>query len=156
MYRNNDQHAKAVRGLIDTPEPYGEIPPKLHIGFTGSRHGLSPKQQRGLHEILSKTPGAVFHHGDCKGSDEQAHEIARSIGLSIVIHPPDNPTYRAFCKSDTIRPEDAFLIRNKAIVNCSAFVIATPDSAEEKRRSGTWSTVRFTRKQNKTVELLLP
>ena len=33
MYSNNDQHTKVARGLIDTPEPYGEIP-QLHIGFT--------------------------------------------------------------------------------------------------------------------------
>ena len=35
-------------------------------------------------------------------------------------------------------------------------MIAAPSEAEEQRRSGTWSTVRFARKQGKPVFVISP
>jgi len=35
-------------------------------------------------------------------------------------------------------------------------MIATPGEVDEQLRSGTWSTVRFARKQGKPVHVILP
>lgn len=44
-------------------------------------------QQRHYNELL---------RGDCKGADDQAHDIAEAAGLEIYIHPTINPAKRAF------------------------------------------------------------
>jgi hypothetical protein len=55
-----------------------------------------------------------------------------------------------------MRPERPYLDRNKDIVRETASLIAAPAEPEEQLRSGTWSTVRFARKQGKPVFLILP
>lgn len=42
------------------------------IGFTGTRHGMTPLQRAGVAAILQQVAGAgefVAHHGDCVGAD---------------------------------------------------------------------------------------
>ena len=52
----------------------------MKIGFTGSRTGMSDKQKEGLVIKLQEFSFSEFHHGDCKGADEEAHAIVREIG----------------------------------------------------------------------------
>jgi hypothetical protein len=90
----------------------------IHIGFTGTRKGMSPVQMRLLARTLdtlgsddNRNPSSLrrlsseitVHHGACRGSDEQFHEYALRRGYKICIHPteerfiqarartPDNP-----------------------------------------------------------------
>jgi len=132
-----------------------------HIGFTGTREGMSEFQKRKLRVYLESavvTAGrtgdeVVFHHGDCLGADAEAHEIAHSLGIEIVIHPPIVQRMRAFCKGIYLAPMD-YLERDRHIVDSTIGMIAAPKSNKEEKRSGTWYTVRYARKTGKTVILL--
>lgn len=130
-----------------------------HIGFTGTQEGMSELQQKLLHDILAFAvkdgDTVVFHHGDCIGADEQAHEIALTLGCKIHIHPPVNGSKRAFCDAwDAIYESKPYLDRNKDIVNSSIGLIAAPKTTKEEQRSGTWSTVRYATKNNKPIIIL--
>jgi len=48
------------------------------------------------------------------------------------------------------------LERNRAIVDETDILLAAPLESEEQLRSGTWATVRYARKQHKTVLVIFP
>jgi hypothetical protein len=127
------------------------------FGFTGTRLGMTQAQKATLHDFLSHGSGE-FHHGDCIGADSEAHDIAAECGYRIVLHPPSEPALRAWrvVPDHMMRPKRPYLDRNRDIVRDTDSLIATPAEAEEQKRSGTWSTVRFARKQGKLVVLILP
>lgn len=95
----------------------------------------------------------TLHHGDCIGADAQAHDAARALGYHIVLHPPTNPSRRAYCSADEEAPPLEYLARNKRIVESSELLIAGP-SGPERVRSGTWSTVRYARSLHLSVIIL--
>lgn len=150
----------------------------LKIGFTGTQRGMTGQQtlaiRQCLEEIVKHHPRVELHHGDCIGSDAQMHEIFRGfLVLSqdkegndiadpdwrIVIHPPDIDTKRAFCKvglSISSHEPRPYLVRNHDIVDQSEILYATPQSYEERIRSGTWATIRYARKQRRVVRIIYP
>lgn len=134
----------------------------MHIGFTGTRHGMSKIQKQVLDReflnimYLNEKKPWYFHHGDCVGADAEAHEIASSCGALIVIHPPIRETLRAFCKPYQYMYEPKhYLVRNFDIVSASSKVYACPKGPEA-ARSGTWSTIRYARKLNKPLVIITP
>ena len=133
------------------------MPKAMKIGFTGTQQGMTTRQRFELRDQLIAFQATEFHHGDCIGADAEAHEIAKALGLRIVIHPPESDAKRAFCEGyDEIRSPLPYLIRNLNIVNETSVLIATPAEASERTRSGTWSTVRRGRKAGKTVVVITP
>jgi len=134
----------------------------IHIGFTGTRHGMTPAQADALAARLA--PYAVadawaFHHGDCQGADAEAHEIAWMLGAIVHVHPPDNGTWRAYCAGPSRVRRAAplpYLQRNQAIVDACDVLIAAPRHAQKERRSGTWATIRAAQKLGKPVIILPP
>lgn len=136
----------------------------LHVGFTGTRQGLTQPQKQTLTALLHRfreTYGAeYFHHGDCVGADITAHRVARDLQYKIIVHPPENPSLRAVAeKYHEIREVKPYHVRNLDIVNESDVVIACPNSSEEPqtgRPSGTWWTYLQTLKLSKTSCLILP
>lgn len=124
------------------------------IGFTGTQVGMTWRQRQTLRRLLPW--GKDFHHGDCVGSDAQAHDIAHFQGLLITIHPPENLSKRAFKSAHTILPPKPYLDRNKDIVDACEVLIATPSGKDELLRSGTWSTVRYARKLGKHILIIFP
>jgi hypothetical protein len=138
----------------------------IHIGFTGTRHGMTDAQQQALYEALwpytqeEGWGGWAFHHGDCQGADAQAHRIAwLTLGAIVHVHPPDKGALRAYCvgPSRVIRyPQLPYLLRNWAIVEACTLLIAAPQEAQETQRSGTWTTVRYAQKVGIPVMILLP
>lgn len=98
------------------------------------------------------------HHGDCVGVDADANLVAIEAGCRVVIHPPVELKHRAFCGDEarragvrclTLEPLP-YLVRNHAIVDATDLLVAFP-AGPEQLRSGTWSTVRYARKQGKDV-----
>lgn len=135
----------------------------MKIGFTGTQKGMKASQAGKLYGILNEYynynlfDNSEFHHGDCYGADAQAHQIAKSFKLNIIIHPPINTSKRAFCKDYyLILPEKEYLDRNKDIVKSCELLIATPNEFREQLRSGTWSTIRFARKRKKKIIIIYP
>jgi hypothetical protein len=126
-----------------------------HVGFTGTQEGMTGAQLSRVRRIVASLYGWL-HHGDCIGADAQAHDLARNKGLKVALHPPINPSKRAFCDADLIHQEADYLTRNRAIVNVTDGLIACPKSFEEELRSGTWSTVRYARRLGKPRVIVYP
>jgi predicted Rossmann fold nucleotide-binding protein DprA/Smf involved in DNA uptake len=130
------------------------------LGFTGTRAGMSYAQKTELARLLDekfRMNLGEFHHGDCLGSDAEAHAIAIEKGWRVVIHPPDKSFARAYCTGavDTLMPSP-FLERNHRIVNLCNVLIATPEYHVEQLRSGTWATIRYARQQQKQIIIINP
>lgn len=129
---------------------------EYHIGFTGSRDGVTEHQRRWMFHFLSKAEDStIVHHGDCVGADEEFHNCARERGLRIMLHPPNNNAARAFCKGDYEMPPLPYIQRNHAIVEASIHMLAIP-SSHEVLRSGTWATVRYARKLKRPLFIVYP
>lgn len=130
-----------------------------HVGFTGTQRGMTHKQKRAFGELCySAIDVDVYHHGDCVGSDEDAHNIMLwDTAASIIIHPPRDESKRAFCKGAmAIRPAKEYLDRNQDIVDEVDVLIATPGEYKEQLRSGTWATIRRARKKGIPIHIILP
>ena len=123
------------------------------IGFTGTRHGMSKEQLDAFKSIIKAKDTEEFHHGMCVGSDKQAHDFVKSVGVKIVGHPPSFKKFMAECECDIFMKPNDYLQRNKNIVDEAEMLIATPD-CKEKVRSGTWSTVRYARKKQKKIYII--
>lgn len=130
----------------------------VKIGMTGSRDGISEYAISKFKDYLDTLSVKVdeVHHGDCVGADTIFHDICKSKGFRIVVHPPTNPTMRSYCDGDVIKPPLAYLERNKRIVDETDFIVAFPSSTNEVVRSGTWSTIRYARKKGKNVVMFPP
>lgn len=128
----------------------------MKVGFTGTRKGMSKCQKKELLDRLLFLNPIEFHHGDCLGADAEAHSIVREHfpATKIIIHPPSNPKDRAFCKGDRTYLPVEYLERNKEIVNSVNVMIATPKTDKEELRSGTWATIRFAWKVDRTIIIL--
>lgn len=129
----------------------------MKIGFTGTQAGMTQIQKTMVERLIKQLGCREFHHGDCIGADENAHRIALKLNINwITIHPPDNPAKRAFCLGNQNRVEKPYIARNHDIVNETDLLIATPGGETEQLRSGTWSTIRFARKNAKRVIIIYP
>ena len=126
----------------------------IKVGFSGSRYGMTPLQQKRFKAMLAPTfalkhPAASrdeFHHGDCKGSDAEAHTIIRLKWphVHIVVHPPEQDRLRAFCEGDEILDPLPYLTRNRRIVQQTNFLIGCPIHIG-RRAGGTWRTIEYAR-----------
>ena len=128
------------------------------LGFTGTIKGMTDWQKHRFTALIQDLMPTEFHHGDCFGSDTEAHEIVRfwSPGTNILIHPPIIKDYASNLKGDIIYRAKPYLERNKDIVASCDVLVATPKEPDEQRRSGTWYTVRRARDTGKRIILLLP
>jgi hypothetical protein len=122
----------------------------LHVGFTGTQQGMTAEQMLALERGLAfwRDIGKydlTGHHGDCIGADAEFHAIMKPYQTTPpVIHPPDNPSKRAFCEPySSMMPPLPYLERNRSIVRNSDRLIGCPKSFTEELRSGTWSTLRY-------------
>ncbi|MAH51185.1 hypothetical protein CMI37_35535 [Candidatus Pacearchaeota archaeon] len=117
---------------------------------------MSDNQRKLFKELIKdKRPITEFHHGDCIGSDYDAHILLRQVSESVVVlYPPDITTKRAYCIGEVEKEPKPYLERNKDIVNNTDLLIACPKSDKEELRSGTWATIRYARKQNKEVIMI--
>lgn len=129
------------------------------IGFTGTRAGMTRPQRELFTKVIVYLGTKLFVHGDCTGSDEQAHDIVRLVspGTRIAIWPPLNPKNRAYKQGDTVHPPEPYLARNDNIVNDVERMIATPKGmSEEHQGSGTWHAIHYTLEVNKPLMIIWP
>jgi hypothetical protein len=119
------------------------------IGYTGTRNGMTESQALTVWHLVANAQEG--HHGDCVGGDEQFHRMLIDREMTVVIHPPTNPRWRAHCDGPRVftMPEEEYLARNRSIVEAVDIVIATPKETSEpmvRRGQGTWSAIRYARK----------
>jgi len=136
-----------------------------HIGFSGSRDGMTPQQQAYLEQRLwaiAAGQGPVnivdFHHGMSGESDKIAHYIARKYKYYIIGHPciePELQKYRFDCVCDEVRNMAPALERNGHIVgeigSVTGLLITTPKT-DTWSRSGTWGAMQRAKSAGVRVE----
>jgi hypothetical protein len=130
-----------------------------HIGFTGTRDGMTALQRMQVGNLLrGMGDHLVLHHGDCVGSDEEMHQLFKDLKSQgrVVVHPPDSNTLRAHCEGDECYEPAPYLDRDYKIVDVSYMLIATPREAEEVQRSGTWTTIRYARSKRIKRRIVKP
>jgi len=130
----------------------------MKVGFTGTQVGMTNRQKLELKEYLQVLGVTELHHGDCVGADDEAADIARLMGIRLVMHPPTDSRKRAynFRIGEEVRDQHPYLTRNHHIVDETEILIATPKTGYEELRSGTWATVRYARKLGRRVYVLTP
>lgn len=133
----------------------------MHIGFTGTRQGMSVEQKVTLLQYIHDSPSEEaisFHSGDCVGADKEAFDLFKYPGMAYTIgHPPEDETWRAFNIYDEEREPKDYLDRNHDIVDESKFIIACPKEFQEQwRGSGTWATIRYARKKCRVGVIIFP
>ena len=130
----------------------------MKIGFTGTQQGMTDAQVATVASLLQVYQPTEFHHGDCIGADTDADAIVRMVcpEAEVHVHPPIKPQKRAFCKFYALYPEKDYISRNHDIVDAVKLVIATPEQVEEQKRSGTWATIRYSRKKNVQLAIVWP
>jgi len=134
----------------------------IKVGFTGTRAGMTKPQSHTVRTLLRtfrelSTGQPFFEHGDCVGSDDEAHNSAVALRYYTVAHPPTDERYRAFTTCNAYRTARPYLERNKNIVLDTNMLIAAPKQFREQDRGGTWSTVRYARtKQFGLIYIIQP
>ena len=135
------------------------------VGFTGTQAGMGLLQKRIFCGIINHIKPSAFHHGDCCGADADAHKIIQAMGIPIVIHPPSDSKKRAWCPlvltrapalSDKCLKAKQYIPRNHDIVDAADFMIGIPRLKFEEQRSGTWATIRYSRKIHKDCCIIYP
>jgi len=130
------------------------------VGFTGTRAGMTRAQRDKVKTLLELGYPLEAHHGACIGADAEFHALAGDIKLRRIIHPPIIRTQQMgmadLTSNDKVLPTAEYIERNHAIVDQSDYVIATPGTAHEVRRSGTWATIRYAKAQRKPLVVIFP
>ena len=128
------------------------------VGFTGTQKGAHLTQLAVAEEklkFLREEGFDEFHHGMCIGADEQVAKIAADLGFKVVGHPglakdPTNMQFRSDWNGNhEILEAKPFIERDHDIVDVTETMLATPLTHEERTRSGTWTTVRYAKKQGR-------
>lgn len=135
----------------------------IHVGFTGTRNGMSSRQRDTVSALLRRLEprrGGLYlvgHHGDCAGADAEFHDMLRTMSHTFVIgHPPHDPRLRAHCQFDEERPPKGYLTRNRDIVDEADVMIATPYEAVRQARGGTWYTIDYAVELGRPLAIVLP
>ncbi len=128
------------------------------LGITASRNGITEKQKEAFLDWLKEQDIDMVHHGCCIGGDEEIHDIIREFNEEILIfgHPAIVASkYKSDCKCDIWWVIKKPLDRNHDIVNSSEIMAAFP-AGPEIIRSGTWATIRYTKKMYKKLYIFWP
>ena len=129
-----------------------------HVGFSGSRDGMTEKQHSFVYQyvsVLNEAKSMILHHGDCVGADAEMHNIAKSLSCKVVIHPPVAQDLRANCEGDECLPPKTYFARNRDIVDTCDILIATPGHIN-RLIGGTWYTVNYAKKRGIQLCVVLP
>jgi len=132
------------------------------IGATGTITGVLKTQVREVtHEFRGAGQFSLIH-GGARGADEIMDAVARLYNLlSVDIYPCDPKRYEYWKRKilddiTTIHDLHLPLVRNRIIARECDRLIAMPKEMHEVLRSGTWSTVRYTRGYKKPITIIYP
>lgn len=139
-------------------------PARRIIGFTGTRHGMKPRQKQALRERVSRLldqidahggsivmPALMAEHGDCVGADAEFHEICVSLGIACGIRPGSFDNLRAYCDGILLERPKHPMARNADIVADADILFGCPDTFSPQKGSGTWATIGMAMKKGITV-----
>lgn len=135
----------------------------MKLGFTGTQRGMTQAQLVACAKVLDEFQPTEARHGDCIGADDRFDLLCHIRKIQTVIHPPLNPSKRAWCfrrvntGTRAMREEMPldYIERNHAIVDASDMLLATPGETVEQLRSGTWATIRYARKRGGRVVIIV-
>ena len=135
--------------------------PKISMTGTRKINRLTEEQLANFRRLMIEYRDKGYthlNHGDAIGADALAHNMAIELGLKVIIHPPTNPKYRAYCKGDnvTILAEGEYKARNQTIVDNGDVLLALPNTNHEYNRAGTWMAVRQARKSGLPTIICYP
>lgn len=129
----------------------------MKAGFTGTREGMTEAQWSGVWAVLHQMQVTELHHGDCVGADAQAHQLAQHMGIRIIIHPPLDEKYRAYCRgAEEIRAPKYYFERNRDIVDETSILIGTPLTEHQEESGGTWYTITYCSKKRQSPIVVWP
>jgi hypothetical protein len=138
------------------PDSPGEV---IHVGFTGTRHGMTAEQRAAVTAILGELTAlgpVVGHHGDCIGSDAEFHDLCREREARVIVHPgPDTDSDHAGKAADERLEPLTHMKRNKQLVLATQVMIATPFEMTEQEFGGTWKTIGMARKAKRPLAIVL-
>jgi|SRR5271165_1024654 len=128
----------------------------MKIGFTGTREGMSQHQKEQFVLKMLELQPTEFHHGDCEGADAEAHDLVREFfpDVKIIVYPPISFARRAMKQGDIMMEPETYISRDYKIVDNTDYLLGGPKSNKEVIRSGTWTTIRYARKKNKSHTVL--
>lgn len=118
----------------------------MKMGFTGTQVGMTDAQKLEVQRIVLNLNPDIAIHGDCIGADAEFDSIVKGIGAFVVVRPCNIPEKRAHCSAFLKHPPEDPIDRNHKIVDDSDIIIACPKGMVEELRSGTWATIRYTKK----------
>lgn len=138
----------------------------MKIGFTGTRFGMTEAQRAAVSRLLFEPDATEFHHGACVGSDEQAAVLVANTydWIYIIAHPGrsasggtnEHLSQIAIDVSDEVRDTDTHFARNRAIVDETDRLIATPRDMNSQSKGGTWYTINYAAKHGKPTTIVWP
>lgn len=133
----------------------------MKLGVTATQNGLTARQHEAFVNLLHPIHVEEFHHGGCVGGDEQLHNLFRATKpkTRVVVHWGDIPQKRAvltFREGDSEIAALPNLERNHNIVDRIDELWGFPSTNIERLRSGTWTTIRYARKQGRPNLIVYP
>lgn len=161
-YTNQDTQIHFMsESITDSWESDFEIEQKPHmlkVGITGTRSGANEIQLDLLTQLLTqwKDKAVEFHHGDCVGVDVQGADIATSLHIPTICHPPVDEQLRAWHKSTNILLSKTHFARNRDIVNACDLLIVVPFQQSRQSNGGTWYTYDYAVKHKVDTIVIFP
>lgn len=131
---------------------------------------MTKKQRKALQSLFVRCFLACeyvqLRHGGCVGADIEALDTfmtkalqTPSLTTKVWCHPGNITHYVGMSESyplgDVVLAAKPPLARNRDIIDASNLIFGCPAGPEE-TRSGTWSTIRYAKKQNKNPTVILP
>jgi hypothetical protein len=126
------------------------------LGFTGSREmrTVTPDRLTKLTSYVGELSPGLAVHGGCDGWDMVFQGVCKNLGIPFEVYPSTLQVDKGQWEgAQHIYSPLPPLERNRHIVGLSTHMVACPKYPEI-TRSGTWSTIRFTKMRGKPLKVI--